>query len=160
RRRTGRDRSRWNHPWQRNDQHRRVSSGAHVAKRRSVGGGDVGRQCAVSCLPAIARDSWCARGGRDRLWRRRGTVVELSRDADIRFSYARDASGLEMIPDAVARPASVADVIEVVRSARAGGASITPAGAQTSTTAASIVDRGILVSMRAMSRVIDIDTEA
>src|SRR6185503_17616236 len=69
-------------------------------------------------------------------------------------------SGLEMIPDAVARPASVADVIEVVRSARAGGASITPAGAQTSTTAASIVDRGILVSMRAMSRVIDIDTEA
>jgi len=65
-----------------------------------------------------------------------------------------------MIPDAVARPASVADVIEVVRSARAGGASITPAGAQTSTTAASIVDRGILVSMRAMSRVIDIDTEA
>jgi glycolate oxidase len=85
--------------------------------------------------------------------------VEVSRDPDVRFSYARDASGLEMIPDAVARPAMVADVVDVVKQARADGAPITPAGAQTSTTAASIVDRGILLSMRAMSRIIDVDVE-
>lgn len=86
--------------------------------------------------------------------------MELSRDPDVRFSYARDASGLEMIPDAVARPSSAADVVDVVTAARADGVAITPAGAQTSTTAASIVDRGILLSMRAMSRVVDIDTDA
>jgi glycolate oxidase len=84
--------------------------------------------------------------------------VELTRDEDIRRSYARDASGLEMVPDAVARPTSVAEVLDVVRTALADETSVTPAGAQTSTTAASIVDRGILLSMRAMARVIDIDT--
>ena len=84
--------------------------------------------------------------------------MELSRDPDVRFSYARDASGLEMIPDAVARPTTAADVVDVVKQARAQQTPITPAGAQTSTTAASIVDRGILLSMRAMSRTIDIDT--
>jgi len=83
--------------------------------------------------------------------------VDLSRDADVRLAYARDASGLELIADAVARPTTIADVIDVVREAAAGGLSVTPAGAQTSTTAASIVDRGVLLSMRGMSRVLDID---
>jgi FAD/FMN-containing dehydrogenase len=86
--------------------------------------------------------------------------VDLSRDPDVRFAYARDASGLEMIPDAVARPADVADVVAVVSEARVASTPITPAGAQTSTTAASIADRGILLSMRAMARLIDIDVEA
>src|SRR5436190_2040249 len=81
----------------------------------------------------------------------------MSRDADVRLAYARDASGLELIPDAVARPTSIADVIDVVREAAAGGLAVTPAGAQTSTTAASIVDRGVLLSMRGMPRVLDID---
>jgi glycolate oxidase len=83
--------------------------------------------------------------------------VELSTDADVRRAYARDASGLEMIPDAVARATSIGDVVEIVRGAAAGGQSVTPAGAQTSTTAASIVDRGVLLSLRGMSRIIDID---
>jgi hypothetical protein len=30
--------------------------------------------------------------------------VELNRDTDVRLAYARDASGLELIPEAVARP--------------------------------------------------------
>lgn len=65
-----------------------------------------------------------------------------------------------MIPDAVARPASVRDAVDAVRDAIATGSSITPAGAQTSTTAASIANRGTLVSMRAMSRILDIDPAA
>jgi FAD/FMN-containing dehydrogenase len=83
--------------------------------------------------------------------------VELSTDEDVRRSYSRDASGLEMVPDAVARPTSVAEVAEVVKSALASGMTVTAAGAQTSTTAASIVDRGVLLSLRAMSRILDID---
>jgi len=83
--------------------------------------------------------------------------VDLSRDDDVRRAYARDASGLELIPDAVARPTTIADVVGVVRAAIADGVPVTPAGAQTSTTAASIVDRGVLLSMRGMSRVLDID---
>src|SRR5207248_7936277 len=34
---------------------------------------------------------------------------------------------------------------------------VTPAGGQTSTTGASITDRGVLLSMRAMNRIVDID---
>jgi FAD/FMN-containing dehydrogenase len=83
--------------------------------------------------------------------------VDLSRDPDVRFSYARDASGLELIPDAVARPTSIAETLEVVREAIASGATVTPAGAQTSTTAASIVDQGVLLSMRAMGCILDVD---
>ena len=83
--------------------------------------------------------------------------MELTSDIDVRRSYARDASGLEMVPDAVARPASIADVVEVVRDAGGRNMQVTPAGAQTSTTAASIVDHGVLVSMRAMGRILDID---
>jgi FAD/FMN-containing dehydrogenase len=83
--------------------------------------------------------------------------VELTRDHDVRLSYAHDASGLELVPDAVARAQTVADVAEVVRQAAADGATVTPAGAQTSTTAASIVDRGVLLSLRPMSRILDID---
>jgi len=86
--------------------------------------------------------------------------VELTSDIDVRRSYARDASGLELVPDAVARPASIADVVEVVKDARTRQLQVTPAGAQTSTTAASIVDRGVLLSMRAMRRILDIDPAA
>jgi FAD/FMN-containing dehydrogenase len=83
--------------------------------------------------------------------------VELTSDIDVRRSYARDASGLEMVPDVVARPGSVADVVEVVKEARQRELNVTAAGAQTSTTAASITDRGVLLSLRAMGRILDID---
>ncbi len=83
--------------------------------------------------------------------------MELSRDADVRLAYARDASGLELIPEAVARAAAIAEVVEVVREAAAQRLPVTAAGAQTSTTAASIVDRGVLLSLRGMAHVLDID---
>ncbi len=85
--------------------------------------------------------------------------MELTEDRDVRLSYARDASGLEMIPDAVARAECIDDVVAIVRDAIGAGKSVTAAGAQTSTTAASITDTGILLSLRGMARVIDIDPE-
>lgn len=86
-------------------------------------------------------------------------MVEISREPDVRQSYARDASGLELVPDAVARPASEAEVLEVLRQARLERRPITPAGGQTSTTGASIADTGLLLSLRALDDVIDIDRE-
>jgi glycolate oxidase len=83
--------------------------------------------------------------------------VNVSRDLDVRNAYARDASGLEMVPDAVARPTTIDEVRELVRAAIAERTPITPAGAQTSTTAASIADHGVLLSMAAMGKTIDVD---
>lgn len=81
----------------------------------------------------------------------------LERDRSVRESYARDASGLWMVPDAVARPASAAQVADIVRRAASERTPVTAAGAQTSTTGASIADRGIVLSTRAMPRLLDLD---
>ncbi|MHB1222622.1 MAG: FAD-binding oxidoreductase [Gemmatimonadaceae bacterium] len=82
-----------------------------------------------------------------------------STDVDVRGSYSRDASGLELVPDAVARPETASETIEIVRQAISEGTSITPAGGQTSLTGASITDSGLLLSMRRMTRMLDIDVE-
>ena len=81
----------------------------------------------------------------------------VNRDLSLRESHAMDASGLRMVPEGVARPTSLAQVLDVVRECIATGTSLTPAGSQTSTTAASITDRGVLLSLRAMDRVLDLD---
>jgi len=83
----------------------------------------------------------------------------VERDADVRQAYAADASGLVLVPDAVARPASAAEVAELLAECNATRTPVTAAGAQTSTTGASIADRGVLLSLRAMSRVIELDVE-
>lgn len=88
------------------------------------------------------------------------TVSATTHDLDVRRAYARDASGLELVPDAVARPSSVAHVVELLRDASATNTSVTPAGAQSSTTGASITDRGLVLSLRALDRVHDIDRHA
>jgi FAD/FMN-containing dehydrogenase len=84
----------------------------------------------------------------------------ISRDAEIRRAYAADASGLVMVPDGVARPTSAEEVAALLADASSSGTPVTAAGGQTSTTAASISDRGILLSLRAMQRTIDIDPVA
>jgi FAD/FMN-containing dehydrogenase len=81
----------------------------------------------------------------------------LDRDQAVRESYARDASGLWQVPEAVARPENAVDVASLLRDAAAGGTCVTAAGAQTSTTGASITDRGIILSTRALSRIVDVD---
>src|SRR5690349_10792604 len=85
--------------------------------------------------------------------------MELSTDIDVRKAYARDVSGLELIPDSVARCREIPEVVDVVARAVADRTSVTPAGSQTSTTGASITDTGILMSLTGMSRVFDVDEE-
>ncbi|MDE3150797.1 MAG: FAD-binding oxidoreductase [Gemmatimonadota bacterium] len=84
----------------------------------------------------------------------------LSRDRSVREAHARDASGLWRVPDAVARPETASEVAAIVREAASNGTPVTAAGSQTSTTGASITDRGVLMSLRAMSRVLDVDERA
>ena len=83
----------------------------------------------------------------------------VSYDESVRGAFAEDASGLRMLPDAVARPASVAEVAEMLREATATRTPVTAAGAQTSTTGASITEHGTLLSLSRMARVLDVDGE-
>lgn len=83
--------------------------------------------------------------------------MELTTDQDVRLAHSRDASGLQLVPESVARATDSQDVVEIVRSAMASGDSVTPAGSQTSMTGASISDRGTLLSLSGMKRVIDVD---
>ena len=81
-------------------------------------------------------------------------------DLDIRRAFARDASGLELIPEAVARPTEMAEVIELLREATATRTPVTAAGWQSSTTGASITDRGVLLSLRGLAHIDDVDRDA
>lgn len=87
-------------------------------------------------------------------------TLELLSDKEVRQAYEADASGLRLLPDFVARPESVEEVVEVMRRARTDRLAVTCAGAQSSTTAASITDRGILLSMRELDKIADIDEGA
>jgi FAD/FMN-containing dehydrogenase len=71
----------------------------------------------------------------------------------VREAYETDASGLHLLPDLVARPESIDDVRELVRKAASDRIPITCAGAQTSTTGASITDKGMLLSLRSLDRI-------
>jgi FAD/FMN-containing dehydrogenase len=87
-------------------------------------------------------------------------TLEISTDPSVRLAFATDASGLQMMPEGVARPDSADEVVDLVRQTAAQGVSITPAGAQTSYTGGSITDRGIVLSLRNLTKVIDIDPAA
>lgn len=84
--------------------------------------------------------------------------IEVNTDPGVRAAYSADASGLVMMPDSVARPESQEEVVTILKAATAARSAITPAGAQSSTTGASVTDSGILLSMRGMGRILDIDT--
>ena len=90
----------------------------------------------------------------------RSRVPDISRDDEVRRAYAADASGLLLVPDGVARPTSADEVAALLEESTSTGTPVTAAGGQTSTTAASICDRGVLLSLRAMQRVIEIDPVA
>lgn len=85
------------------------------------------------------------------------THTLVTTDADIRQSVSRDASGLELIPDAVARPTSRDEVIALLAEAQRDRTPVTAAGGQTSTTAASLTDRGLLLSMKNIVGIHDVD---
>ncbi len=85
------------------------------------------------------------------------TEALLSRDPSVRQAYSADASGLRMLPDAVARPTSPAEVADLMRHATGSHTPVTAAGGQSSMTGGSITDRGILLSLRGMDRILDVD---
>jgi glycolate oxidase len=72
-------------------------------------------------------------------------------------SHARDASGLWLVPAGVLRPSSREALIADVRDALRSGTPVTMAGSQTSTTGASITERGLLVSTRALAGIGAVD---
>jgi FAD/FMN-containing dehydrogenase len=86
--------------------------------------------------------------------------ARIETDPDIREMFSADSSGLRYLPDGVARPESIDEVSEVLREASSSHRSITPAGLQTSTTAASITDNGVLLSLRGLSDRLEIDAKA
>jgi FAD/FMN-containing dehydrogenase len=79
--------------------------------------------------------------------------ASVSSDKSVREAYEADASGLHLVPELVARPESVDDVLELVRKAASDRIAITCAGGQTSTTGASITDKGMLLSLRSLDRI-------
>jgi glycolate oxidase len=83
--------------------------------------------------------------------------VTLSSDRSVRETYAADASGLHLVPELVSRPESIEEVVDLLRRATADRTPITCAGAQTSTTAASITDKGALLSLRALDSISAVD---
>lgn len=83
--------------------------------------------------------------------------VTLSSDRSVREAYAADASGLHLVPELVSRPESIEEVVDLLRRATADRTPITCAGAQTSTTAASITDKGALLSLRALDSISAVD---
>ena len=87
-------------------------------------------------------------------------MAGLSTSLDVRQTYAADVSGLVMVPDAVARPSSAAEVAELLAEANAAHTPVTACGSQTSTTGASISDRGIALSLRNMTQIIELDASA
>jgi FAD/FMN-containing dehydrogenase len=86
--------------------------------------------------------------------------TDVSSDRAIRQAYEADSSGLQLVPDLVARPETIDDVIELVRKAAAERIPITSAGAQTSTTGASITDKGMLLSLRSLNQISDLDARS
>lgn len=86
--------------------------------------------------------------------------VAIERDAAVCASYARDASGLTKPPAGVVRASDGEVIVDLLRESHANGTAVTPAGAQTSTTGASIADRGVLLSLRAMDRILDVNVAA
>lgn len=84
--------------------------------------------------------------------------MQVEHDLSICGAYARDASGMTLPPEGVARPSDAQEVLALLAEAQRDGIAVTPAGAQTSTTGASIAEHGVVLSLRGMSRILDLDT--
>ena len=84
-------------------------------------------------------------------------TTTIDRDESVRRSFAADVSGLVLVPEGVARPQSVTEVSEILRRASAERTAVTAAGGQTSTTGASITECGVIMSLRGLTGILDID---
>src|SRR5512140_1718106 len=83
----------------------------------------------------------------------------LNTDLSVREAYSEDASGLIGLPDAVARPASEKEVVEIVEWCAAHGTPVTPQGLRSSTVGSPLAFGGIAMSLERMDRIVSIDIE-
>jgi glycolate oxidase len=83
----------------------------------------------------------------------------LVTDPDILSAYSEDASGLIGRPDAVARPVSEEEIVEIVRHCRAGGIGLTPQGLRSSMVGGPLAFGGVALSCERMARLIDLDVD-
>ncbi|MBK8231917.1 MAG: FAD-binding oxidoreductase [Candidatus Eisenbacteria bacterium] len=81
----------------------------------------------------------------------------LTRSPEVCAAYAADASGLSCTPDGIGRPHSEAEIQELVRLAGAHGEPLTAQGLRSSTTGASVAERGLALSLEKMTRLVEID---
>jgi FAD/FMN-containing dehydrogenase len=87
-------------------------------------------------------------------------TTKLTSDLGVREAYEADASGLRLTPEFVARPASTEEVVDLLKQASTDRTPVTCAGAQTSTTGASISDKGILLSLRGLDKICAVDQDS
>ncbi len=78
-------------------------------------------------------------------------------DLAVRQAYSEDASGLTGLPDAVARPTSEEEVLEIVRHCHAHRIPITAQGLRSSTVGGPLAFGGVALSLERMARVLDLD---
>ena len=83
----------------------------------------------------------------------------LISDPDVRGAYAADASGLSHSPDAVGRPGSEEEIVDLVRWCSDRRIPITPQGLRSSTTGSSVAMSGIALSLEKMDQVLDLDVD-
>ena len=83
--------------------------------------------------------------------------LHLITDPDILTSYNEDALGIVGCFHGVYRPQSEKEVSEYIRECASGKIPVTPQGLRSSLTGASICDRGVVLSLEKMNRLIDID---
>lgn len=81
----------------------------------------------------------------------------VTRDPDVCAAHAADASGLRVAPDGVARPEFESEIVELLRAAAGRGEPLTAQGLRSSTTGASVVERGLALSLESMGRLLEID---
>src|SRR5205814_7675663 len=126
------------------------------ARRRSTGCRLGRRHCRSGHSPYATRagrrdhgdGGEVRRTGAERIGDREQPRVVISTDLGVRQAFARDASGLELLPDAVARPTTEEQVISVLRDARAAGKAVTRAGGQTSITVVLVANADSRTSLR------------
>jgi len=80
-------------------------------------------------------------------------------DPEVRLAYSEDATGLVAIPDAVARPSSEEEIVEIVRHCREHGIGVTAQGLRSSMVGGPLAFGGVALSCERLARLIDVDLD-
>lgn len=86
-------------------------------------------------------------------------IPEIITDPDITAGYRADESGIHGTVAGVVRPRDAQDIVELVKDSAATGRKLLPVGCQTATTGAAVPQDDVVIDMRTMAGVIDVDEE-